>query len=111
MRLTWSRLAAVVTFVWLLTSLAATAAVSPAPPEPGGPEKGTPARATPVPGQAIPSEVVDGEWIARSAQACTAAWVVPTDPFAIFTGAYTEAMGTVAAAILPALSCRLQGGA
>lgn len=111
MRLTGSRIVAVVAFAWLLTSLAATAAVSPAPLNPGGPGEGTPAAATPPPRQATSSGLAYGEWMANLELECSAAWVVPSDPFAFFTGAYGEGMATGAATILPALICRLEGGA
>lgn len=65
MRLTCTRLVAVVAFAWGLTSLAATAAVSPDPLDPGGPGKGTPVAATVLPRQAAPRALVNGEWLAR----------------------------------------------
>jgi hypothetical protein len=110
MRLTRSRRVALVAFAWLLTSLAATAAVSRDRFDSGSPGEGTPAAATPPP-QASARAAAQGDWMAKYRPDCSAPWVVASDPFAFFTGAYGEFVVTVAVAILPALSCGLEGGA
>jgi hypothetical protein len=88
MRHTCARVLAVVTFAWLLTFPATTAAASDDHVDRGGREGGRPVGTKPLPPQATYRGLTYGDWMARWWQESFATLEAGSDPFAIFKGAY-----------------------